>query len=76
MKKLCFFSVCFFAVSLVASGCATAKSQKNTSKCLDQCELNLMNCLESLGCTDEGGQHIPCEEECQMECSECTQACN
>ncbi len=62
------------ALSAVACGPKPAANTGRTD-CENQCDLEVMRCLETRVCLDATGQKVPCMEECQVELGSCEQAC-
>ena len=71
-----FVKVFLLTACTAAFGCgASAQQSEETQKCIQQCTLTSMECLESVDCTDESGQLIPCEAQCEQSRLECEEQC-
>ena len=55
-------------------GCG-ARSGPEGEKCLDDCRMEFMQCLEALDCSTVDGQPIPCEENCRADQAKCESDC-
>jgi hypothetical protein len=65
------------ALGLLSFACGprAAPNSGGRTDCEEQCDLEVMRCLETRVCLEAGGQKVPCMEECQAELGACEQAC-
>ena len=65
------------AIALFACACGPKAAPKaGRTDCENQCDLEVMRCLETRVCLEAGGQKVPCMDECQAELGACEQACD
>lgn len=69
------FVAVVFGLFAVACGARKAAPADGQTDCEKQCDLAVMQCLETRVCLEAGGQKVPCMEECQAELGACQQAC-
>ena len=63
------------SLSLSACGLGAKNTKAGRADCEKQCDIEMMNCLETRTCTDLGGHREPCLAECQTELFRCEQTC-